>query len=485
VTPYELIAGAASRFAERPALVEAGAALSYLDMLDAVEAASRRLDAGGLGSGHAVAIQAANCLECVVGILASAKLGATILLLDPSLKAGEVQTYCARTGAIMLLRRPPAGAKAQRGPSTACPMPSVELLHKEPARVGRSPGTASPPVRREGGEFLLLSSGTTGAPKIVWRSSAQVRAALEIFTETLPCSEDDRVLAVLPFFHSFGLLNVLLTTLSRGAALHLASFSPRATAKAIQRDRITVLPATPFMFRILAETDFRSAPDLSSLRLAVSAGSALPVAIARRFRDKFGVDIVQSYGTTESGPVALAWPEARVDEPGWVGRPYRGVTVEIWDRSGEPARPGAQGEIAVESPANASEYLGDPGASAGTFKRGRVLTGDLGTMNEAGDVFVLGRERPMLSVAGKKVAPAEVEACLRRHPCVADVVVVGLRTPEGDERVKAIVVAAGEVTALELREFCAGQLADFKAPRIVEFVENLSRGPMDKAPTPT
>jgi long-chain acyl-CoA synthetase len=136
--------------------------------------------------------------------------------------------------------------------------------------------------------------------------------------------------------------------------------------------------------------------------------------------------------------------------------------------------------IAVRSPANAVGYLNDPEISETVFRNGAVYTGDVGYRSPEGDIFVLGRERPMLNVAGKKVAPAEVEACLRTHPCVADVAIIGIPAPGGDQKIKAVIVKSGPVTDLEIRQFCAERLADFKIPREISFEENLSRGPMGK-----
>ncbi len=181
-------------------------------------------------------------------------------------------------------------------------------------------------------------------------------------------------------------------------------------------------------------------------------------------------------------PAALARPGGRAGEPGWVGKAYSGVTIEVWDRSGNPVRAGVTGEVAVKGPANSTCYLGDPAASAVTFRNGYVLTGDIGFQNQAGDLFVLGRDKPMINAAGKKVSPAEVEACLRSHPSVADALVLGARAPDGDEKVQALVVPAGDVTALALQDFCGRKLAAFKVPRQVVFVKNLSRGAMGKVP---
>jgi long-chain acyl-CoA synthetase len=481
MTLHELLVGAASSAQDRRALVDGDRSFTYLELLRAAEAMRRRLDAAGLGPGETAALKVPNSPEYAAALLACISLGARTLLLDPSLKVQETESYCERAAAGLLLHRADAKENVEDGRLPSCVVPPMEALSGEgqgSAAMDRAPGAED-----EESGFLLLSSGTTGVPKIVWRTAAQTEAALTIFSETIPHTEDDKVLAALPFVHSFGLLNVLLSSLAAGAALHLVQFSPRTAARVIEQQAITVLPATPFMFRLLTETDFSRKPDFSSVRLAVSAGSALAPAVARGFREKLSVDIVQSYGTTETGPVALARHGDAPQKPGWVGKAYSRVAVEVWDASDAPLPRGSDGVIAVTSPACASCYLFDPEASAGTFRSGRVLTGDVGHQSTEGDLFVLGRQRPMLNVFGKKVSPAEVEACLRAHPRVADVLVHGVKTPTGEERIGALIVRSGHVSAAELREFCTARLADFKAPRSIEFVKNLSQGPMGKART--
>jgi acyl-CoA synthetase (AMP-forming)/AMP-acid ligase II len=234
---------------------------------------------------------------------------------------------------------------------------------------------------------------------------------------------------------------------------------------------------------MLVETPFDKTPDFSSLRLAVATGSALAPVVARKFREKFGVSVGQAYGATEAGPVAFGLPTEPGDAAGCVGRPYAGVSVEVRDSCGGAVPPGTLGEICVRSPACSSGYLDDAGATAATFVGGYVRTGDVGRLDPSGNLFVLGRQKPMLNVGGRKVSPAEVENCLRCHPAVADALVVGRRADGGGERVHAFVVPAGPVTPLELQGFCAQRLADFKVPRQVIIVASLSSGEMGKTRT--
>jgi len=453
--PSGLLARSAEQFAARPAILDGGRRVTYGESWDAVQAASSALAACGVAPGSVVALQMANSLDSVVTLFAARARGATVLLLDPALKPEDVARHCQHAGAQWLLR----GAG------------QVERV-----------GDATP--RESGYAFFVLSSGTAGRPKIVPRTPEQAAAAVRVLHDTVPYVPEDRVFGIPPFFHNHGLYDVLMNTLASGAMLCLERFVPRRAAATVEREGITVVAATPFMFRLMAETRFARRPDFSSVRLAISTGSPLTPTVAQAFERQFAVHLSSQYGSTETGPIAIALGEEGAYEPGCVGRPCVGVEVTILDPRGGPAGAGEAGQIAVRSPANAPGYLDDPEASARVFQRGAVLTGDLGRIGADGGLTILGRNRPMLNVAGKKVSPAEVEACLREHPAVADAVVRSDRTPAGDERIVALVEATGPVTPLELREHCARRLAGFKVPRHVRLVQSLARGPLGKVSHP-
>jgi long-chain acyl-CoA synthetase len=475
-----LLPDAASRFPDRLALVEGQRKLTYRELLQAVSALGETLKARGVEPGGTAAIQMPNSVEAFVAVLAAMRLAVTLLLLDPALKTEEVERHCARAGARTLLLNVP-GARGAAQPRVSPLVISPAEILPQAARGESECATAETHEYRAGqAAVLLLSSGTTGRPKIVPRTAAQMEAAVQIRRAAEPCLETDRVLCLLPFFHSFGLVNVFLAPLTAGARLHLEPFSPRVTAACVERERITVLSATPFIFRLLAQTEFRKAPDFSSVRLAISTGSALRPAVAAAFRAQFGIVIAQEYGMTETGPVTLTRSAEYVDEPGWVGQPYERVSVEIRDPNGHRVEPGKSGQVVVRSPAAFSYYVGESEAGAAKTTDGWVMTGDIGRLNERGHLFLQGRDKPMVNVAGKKVSPSEVEACLAAHPAVGEVLVVGVATNDGNERIKAFVTPTRPATVIELQEHCAKRLADFKVPREIVFVKSLAGGPMGK-----
>ena len=460
----DFVASPAAATPAKPAIVDGSKTINYAQLDCAAGILGRHLHEARLGPGMTVAIQMPNSADYVATLLAVWRAGATAFPLDPALTVAEVESYVARTGATAVLRLgdprvPPIDILLQ---STLPPLPPQ-------------------PFAADATALLLLSSGTAGLPKFVTRTAASIQAAADILQSALPCSADDRVLGLLPFYHSAGLFNALLATFRRGATLYVEPFSPRQTLATVERRRITVLLGAPLIYRLINETPLVAPLDLSSIRIAYSSTAALSSGIVRGFEDHFGILITQTYGSTETHEIAATRQGQRVDPPSLVGKPYPGITLSIRDEAGLPIAPGAEGTVWVHSPGAAEAYFCDPQATAATFRQGWVVTGDLGRLDAAGDLFILGRRRPLLSVAGKKIAPAEVEACLRSHPAVADAVVRGASGSEGREFIKAQVVRASAITASELRDFCAARLADFKVPRQIEFVNSLSRGPLGKS----
>ncbi|MBW1847397.1 MAG: AMP-binding protein [Deltaproteobacteria bacterium] len=477
---YNQLVESTASFSDRTAIVDKNRVFKYSHLLNAIQEMSIFLGKETAKPGKTIDIQIRNSLEFVISFYSTVKTGTNILLLDSSLKPEEIQNYLKLTESIFLLCQPTADKENGYNPVFKYSIPFVFVPEIKTEDTNYISKNYSSKNNKKSSVFYLLSSGSTGIPKIIVRSTEQTLSVINIFNNTLPYNEEDRVMALLPFTHSFGFLNVLLSTLSCGATLYIESFSPRSTANKIKEHGITVLPATPFIFRMLNETTFQNKPDFSSLRIAISAGSSLPLAISDKFKQKFGLSIFQSYGTTETGPASLACFEDSIQKPGWVGKPYKGVAFDVLDADGNHMPLGSEGLIAVKSPANTSGYLNNPEANSEIFRKDFILTGDTGSQDEMENIFIRGRERPMINVAGKKVSPAEVETCIRNHGQVTDVLVVGEKLPNGNEIVKAFVVSSGDITTLELREFCTKTMADFKVPRSIEFVKNLSQGSMGK-----
>jgi long-chain acyl-CoA synthetase len=303
--------------------------------------------------------------------------------------------------------------------------------------------------------------------------------------ETLALGPEDTILCAVPLFHAYGFGDCFLSALGSGARLliqpHPQPFAVRRsqTMELIERERVTIFPAVPYMVDLLA-----TAPgpgDLSSLRFCFTAGTALPPGVAQAFGDRFGVAARQLYGCTECPSISANTDERAEAAATTVGRPMSGVEVVVHGEDGSPLQHGEVGEVGVLSPVASSGYVGETYGDVQTFRDGWVFPGDLATIDDEGRITIVGRTKIFIDVHGHKVDPLEVEDVLSLHPAVEEAIVVGA----ADDRragtvVKAAVVLREACTERELIHFCKERLALFKVPTIVEFRESIPRSPLGK-----
>jgi long-chain acyl-CoA synthetase len=335
---------------------------------------------------------------------------------------------------------------------------------------------------------IQYTGGTTGAPKGVLLShrnlavnAAQLRAW---FTRAEPGAE--RLLAILPFCHSFGMTAVMNLAVALGGELViLPRFQPRQALRAIAHHRITMLVGVPAMFRALVECRAIAHTDFSSLKVCVSGGDALPRDLARHFAALSGVPLAEGYGLTECGPVvSCSNPPEGVARSGSCGLPLPGTDVAILAPE-EPHAvlpPGEIGEICVRGPQVMLGYWQRPEATRDAVREGWLHTGDLGRMDQDGFLYFVSRRPEVISVRGYKVYARIVEEAIRLHPAVADAAVVGLTDPIRGEAPKAYIVLR-EGMALDaamLREFLADKLSPIEIPRTFEFCKQLPKSDFGK-----
>jgi acyl-CoA synthetase (AMP-forming)/AMP-acid ligase II len=346
--------------------------------------------------------------------------------------------------------------------------------------VAQLPRAISPDLSHEAGGLLLLSSGTTGRPKIVFRDAHSLDAVSEAMATAIGFREADHVLACVPLCHSYGIEHGLLAPTWAGSTVHLTrGFDLRVALRELASSGVTIFPGVPFMFEMLAEHGGRSGAKFPNLWRAYSAGGPLPRGVADAFRERFGMTVSQLYGATEIGSVTYSDPDLPGFDPASVGRAMKGVSVRILAPdaldANRPLPTGAQGHVAVSAASMLRGYLGDeqpPTTSDGYFP-----TGDLGRLDEFGNLTITGRIKLLIDVGGLKVNPLEVEQVLAEHPGVATCVVVPVRVSETVSRLKAIVTARPEVDVApepaSLRAFARSRLAGYKVPRVFEVRDRL------------
>ena len=342
--------------------------------------------------------------------------------------------------------------------------------------------------------MIVYTSGTTGRPKGVVTTHANLRAQISSLVSAWEWQSDDRILLVLPLHHVHGIVNVVACALWSGATCEMAPrFDPADTWARIGRGGLTLFMAVPTVYhRLIAAWD-SGPPDrrrqwsegVRGLRLMVSGSAALPVATLERWHAITGHTLLERYGMTEIG-MALSQPLHGARRPGRVGAPLPGVVVRLVDEHGAPAAPGTPGELEVRGPGVFTEYWHRPDDTAAAFRDGWFRTGDVAVL-EGGDYRLLGRTSvDIIKTGGYKVSALEIEEVLRSHPAIAECAVVGVDDPEWGQRV-AVAVELREghtLTPDALQEWAGARLAPYKVPRSLVVMARLPRNAMGKVTKP-
>ncbi len=366
---------------------------------------------------------------------------------------------------------------------------SIAVL-QTPTLLSPGPAGALPDPAPERRALMLYTSGTTGRPKGVVTTHANVDAQVRALVEAWAWSGDDHILLTLPLHHVHGIVNILLCALWSGAVCQiLPTFDAGEVWERWARSDVTLYMAVPTLYRRLidaweradAETHVRWSAAACGLRLMVSGSAALPVDTLRRWEEITGHRLLERYGMTEIG-MGLSNPLEGERRPGHVGQPLPEVELRLVDEAGHTVPPGTPGQIQVRGPGVFLEYWRRPGATAEAFAPGGWFrTGDRAVLE--GDTYrILGRESvDILKTGGEKISALEIEDVMRAHPAVSDCAVVGTPDPEWGQRVCAAVVAAeGSCEPDALRSFVAERLAPCKVPKDILLVGELPRNAMGK-----
>ncbi len=475
-----LLAATTARCADRGAIVDPAGTLTWQALEGAIASFAAQLSGLSVGAGSCVVVLVPNGAEFVIATFAIARLGAIAVPLNPLFQPGEIAYYL-RDSAAHAVVTTPSQAEALRG-MIGTERPDCVVVTSVP-RGGSSSGDVGdvPAVDPDADVLYQYSSGSTGTPKRVMRTQRQLVTEALGVTATTGVTPDDRILAVVPLFHAHGFGNGMLAAVATGATLHLLpAFKRGAVLKALTDQRITIFPAVPFMFGMLADSPSIAGESLPDLRLAFSAGAPLERKTFAQFRDKFGVSVRQLYGSTETGAVAINLGDVDGERCASIGQPVEGVEIRVVDDEGRDCGPGVEGEIVIRSHAMTRGYANLPEVNRESFRDGAFWTGDLGHADAEGYLFITGRKRLFINAGGNKVDPGQVEAVIAEHDAVAECVVVGVRGEYGQEIIKAVVVPHREVGPEEIRDWCRGRLAEFRVPRIVEFRPEIPRSPLGK-----
>ncbi|MFJ7927649.1 AMP-binding protein [Peribacillus sp. NPDC096448] len=335
--------------------------------------------------------------------------------------------------------------------------------------------------------LLQYTGGTTGFPKGVMLTHKNLLANTKMCNAWLYKNKrgEERILAILPFFHVYGMTTVLVLSVMEGnTMIIMPKFDVEATLKTIQKQKPTMFPGAPTMYIGLLNHPDIAKYDLSSINACISGSASLPLEVQEQFEKITGGKLVEGYGLSETSPVTHAnfiWDQPRVK--GSVGLPWPDTDSAILSlESYEELPPNEIGEIAIKGPQVMKGYWNRPDETENTFKNGWLLTGDLGYMDEQGFFYVVERKKDTIIAGGFNIYPREVEEVLYEHEAIQEVVVAGIPDPYRGETVKAYVVLKknARVTEEELNEFARKNLASYKVPRSYEFKDELPKTTIGK-----
>lgn len=469
-----------ARFAAREALVCEGRRLSYGELDRLVENMAGNLAARGVIPGERVALFLGNRPEFLIALLACARLGAIAVPIGTRQKGPELEYLINDSGAVALIFESDFAANIpapNAAPGLLCRTVVGDAVEgAEPVAALLVPAVApkTPIIDAEDTAVILYTSGTTGRPKGAMLSHLGIIHSLIHFARCFGLSAADRSLLAVPASHVTGLVAILLTTLYvGGSSVMMPGFKAHDFLALAAAERITYTLMVPTMYILgLLEASF-DRTDLSAWRIGGFGGAPMPEATIRGLAEKLpGLTLVNTYGATETtSPTVLMPPGENLAHLDSVGQVVPCGEVQVMDEQGMPVSPGAPGEIWIRGPMVVKGYWNRPEANAQSFTDGFWHSGDIGSIDAEGFVRVFDRLKDMINRGGYKIFSAEVENALSYHPGVIECAVIGRADPVLGERVQAFVLPrTPEVTAEDIRDFCAERMADYKVPEIIVLV---------------
>ena len=479
---FGVLAHHASRTPDKPITVFEGETTTYAEMAARAASLAGGLAERGVGRGDVVALLSYNCTEFLESVFAANCLGAIAMPINWRLAAPEVRYILEHSGAKVFIHDQSLDAIAADAANEmvggfhrlCMPLDSVRGAPVEPAEVDGDD------IHR-----LMYTSGTTGRPKGVMITHANLAWKNLAHIVEFGFNDRDLGLACGPLYH-VGALDLTTTTLIGAGATTIVHrvFDAAAVVDELERSRVTTVWLAPAMVNAIIALPDVEQRDLSSVRVIINGGEKMPIPLIERIQRTFPFAwFADAYGLTEtvSGDTFLD-RESIVTKLGSVGRPCLYLELDIWDDSRQSVAPGGRGEIVLRGPKVFKGYWRDPDATAAAFADGWFHTGDIGMRDEDGYLFIVDRLKDMIVSGGENIAGSEVERVLYEHDAVLEAAVVGRADERWGEVPVAYVVLRPDatVTADALIEHCRGQLARFKVPKDITFLDALPRNPSGK-----
>ncbi|BBX15686.1 fatty acid--CoA ligase [Mycolicibacterium duvalii] len=457
----EMVASAADRFGDAEAVVDGPLRLSFTEVVDRIRRAAGAFAEFGVAKGDRVALWAPNSAEWIIAAFGLLTAGGVLVPVNTRFKAEEAADIISRSGAKAVLVQQGFLDVDYQAPNS---VPVVDV--KSDFLSSGEPFSRD--VAAEDISDIIFTSGTTGRPKGVMMHHAQNLRLYEEWCDLADLRQGDRYLMVNPYFHTFGYKAGLIASFIRGATmLPVPIFDVDRVVDLIATERVTMLPGPPTLYHSLLGVADKT--KLATLRAGVTGAADIPVELVRRVHEELPFQtLATGYGLTEAGTATLSRPgDSFTDIATTAGVACDGVELRIAD----------DGEVLIRGYTVMQGYLDDPDATAEAIDSdGWLHTGDLGTLDEAGRLRIVGRKKDMFIVGGFNAYPAEIEGFLLEHPAIAQVAVIGVPDERMGQVGKAFVVrvpGTAECTADELITWSRDRMAGFKVPRYVEFLDEL------------
>ena len=485
-SPATGIAIAAIHHPHEIALVDELGALSFERLHRRTNALAHAFAELGIGYGDGVGIMCRNHRGFIEATLAAAKLGASALYLNTMFAGPQLVEVTRREDSRALVYDEEFSGLLEGvddsiarivgwtdGEGDAGGMTLESLIAS-----GDESDLKPPPDKAR---FVILTSGTTGTPKGAQRSSPDGLMAIAALIDKIPFRSRETIMIAAPLFHSWGFFHFVISLPTASTIVLRRRFDPEGTLQAVQESRADVLGAVPVMIQRVLDLpeETLSRYELPSLRITSLSGSALPGELAIEWMDRFGDNVYNLSGSTEVAYATVATPADLRSAPGTAGRPPRGTVVRIVDDGGRELPQGEVGRIFVGNDMSFEGYTGGGGKEV---IDGLLSSGDVGHIDSDGRLFIDGRDDEMIVSGGENVFPREVEDLLADHEAVVEAAVIGVEDPEYGQRLKAFVVAkeGSEISELDLKAHVKANLAGYKTPREVEFLDELPRNATGK-----
>jgi fatty-acyl-CoA synthase len=477
------VAGAV-RHGDRPVMIDERGEISYKELDERSNALANAWRERGLTAGEGVAILARNHRGFLESVFAAAKCGARIVLLNTSFAGPQIREVAQREGTDLLvyddeysdtlkgIDDPPHGRFRAWADE-----PGDDTL--DALIDGADPG--GPPKPDEWPRITILTSGTTGTPKGAPRSEPRSLSLIGGLLSKVPFRTREVTELCVPMFHALGFMQAIVGVGLGSTLVVRRRFDPETTLDSLQEHRATAMVVVPVMLaRILDLGEEKiEQRDTSDLRIIFVSGSALGADLAQKAMKAFGPVVYNLYGSTEIAYATIATPEDLRAEPSTVGKVVRGSIVKLLDEDGKEVAPGESGRIFV---GNLSQFEGYTGGGNKDMIEGLMASGDVGHFDPEGRLYIDGRDDEMIVSGGENVFPAEVEELLSAHDSIQEAAAIGVEDEKFGQRLKAFVVPheGAELSEDEIKDYVKDNLANYKVPREVVFLDELPRNPTGK-----